>query len=88
MAWNMLTLPKDETDDFLNEASRLGYQTRHFLILGRERVAEVPSPIEREVSITRMHNGTKVGIRFVGKDAMRWPALAVAALKSGKLGAI
>lgn len=88
MAWNMLTLPKDETDDFLNEVSRLGYQKRQFLILARERVAEVPSPIEREVSVTRMHNGTKVGVRFVGKEAMRWPALAIAALKAGKLGAI
>lgn len=88
MAWKMLTLPKDETEDFLNEASRLGYQTRHFLILAKERVAEVPSPIEREVSITRMDNGTKVGIRFVGKEAMIWPALAVSALKTGRFGPI
>ena len=88
MAWNMFTLPKDETDDFLNEAARLGYQARHFLILAKERVAEVPGPIEREISITRMHNGTKVGVRFVGKEAMVWPALAVEALKKGRLGSI
>ena len=83
MAWNMLTLPKDETDDFLNEATRLGYQTRHFLILAKER-----GPIEREVCITRMHNGSKVGISFVGQEAMVWPALAVAALKAGRFGSI
>lgn len=88
MTWTMITLPKDETDDFLNEAARLGYQARHFLILAKERVAEVPGPIEREISITRMHNGTKVGVRFVGQEAMRWPALAIAALKAGKLGSI
>lgn len=88
MAWNMLTLPKDETDDFLNEATRFGYQTRHFLILAKERVSEVPGPIEREISITRMNNGTKVGVRFIGQEAMRWPALAIAALKAGKFGSI
>lgn len=88
MTWTMITLPKDETDDFLNEASRLGYQPRHFLILAKERAPQVPGPIEREVYITRMHNGSKVGIRFVDKEAMVWPALAVSALKAGRLGSI
>lgn len=88
MTWTMITLPKDETDDFLNEATRLGYQTRHFLILAKERAPQVPGPIEREVCITRMHNGSKVGISFVGQEAMVWPALAVAALKAGRFGSI
>lgn len=88
MTWTMITLPKDETDDFLKEASRLGYQIRNFLILAKERVPKVPGPLEREVYITRMHNGSKVGISFVGQEAMVWPALAVAALKAGRFGSI
>lgn len=88
MTWSMITLPKDETDDFLNEAARMGYQRKSFLILAKERAPQVPGPLEREIHITRMHNGTKVGIRFVGQEAMRWPALAIAALKAGKLGSI
>lgn len=86
MTWTMITPPKDETDDFLNEVSRLGYQTRHFLILAKERTPKVPGPLEREVHITRMHNGSKVGVDFIGKEAMCWPALAVEALKAGKFG--
>ncbi len=86
MAWNMLTLPKDETDDFFNEVSRLGYQKRHFLILARERVSDIPGPIDREVSITRMHHGTKVGVRFIGHDAMCWPVKALESVKAGQLG--
>ena len=88
MTWTMITLPKDETDDFLNEASRLGYQIRQFLILAKERAPQVPGPLEREIHITRMHNGSKVGVSFVGKEAMVWPALAVSALKAGRLGSI
>ncbi len=88
MAWTMITLPTDETDDFLNEATRMGYQKKSFLILARENAPQTPGPLEREISVTRMHNGTKVGVRFVGKDAMVWPALAVSALKAGRFGPI
>lgn len=88
MTWSMITLPKDETDDFLNEAARMGYQRKSFLILAKERAPQVPGPLEREIHITRMHNGSKVGISFVGKEAMVWPALAVSALKAGRFGPI
>lgn len=88
MTWAMVNLPADETEDFFNEASRLGYQKRHFLILAKERVPNAPGPIEREVYITRMHNGTKIGIEFVGSDAMCWPLKALEALKAGKLGSV
>lgn len=81
-------MPADEVDDFFNEVTRLGYQKRNFLILAKERFPEVPGPIEREVYVARMHNGSKAGILFVGADAMRWPVCALTALKAGKLGSI